>query len=108
VMANSGIQLSGTWMLSAAALMTALGLSLSVDGTAAQEASSFEAAMQAAGVTDQKTLDMARQSDAIRRLNQESEGLSDQEAALRDHLESAGDPEEAVRQYLNARNAGSK
>lgn len=92
-------------MLSAAALMTALGLSLSVDGTAAQEASSFEAAMRAAGVTDQRALDLARQSDEVRRLNQEREGLSDAEAALLDHLESAGDPQEAVRQYLNERNA---
>jgi len=108
VMANSGIRLSGTWMLSAAALMTAIGLFLSVDGTAAQEASSFEAAMRAAGVTDQKTLDMARQSDEIRRLNEQREGLSEQEAALRDHLEGAGDPEEAVRQYLNERNAESE
>ena len=59
-------------------------------------------------MTDQKTLDMARQSDAVRRVIEEREGLSDQEAALRDHLESAGDPEEAVRQYLNERNAESK
>jgi hypothetical protein len=105
-MASSGIQLSGTWVLSAAALMTVLGLSLPVGGTAAQEASSLEAAIQAAGITDQETLDLARQADEIRRLKQETRG--DQEAALRDHLESAGDLEEAVRQYLNERNAESK
>jgi hypothetical protein len=105
VMASSGIQLSGTWVLSAAALMTALGLSLPVGGTAAQEAS-LEAAMQAAGVTDQKTLDLARQADEIRRLKEETAG--DAEAALGDHLESAGDLQEAVRQYLNERNARSQ
>jgi hypothetical protein len=104
-MASSGIQLSGTWVLSAAALMTALGLSLSVGGTAAQEAS-LEAAMQAAGVTDQKTLDLARQADEIRRLKEET--ADDAEAALRDHLEGAGDLQEAVRQYLNERNAESE
>jgi hypothetical protein len=73
-MANNGIQLSGTWMLSTAALMTALGLSLTVGGTAAQEASSLEAAVQAAGVTDEKTLDLARQADEINRLIEEREG----------------------------------
>jgi hypothetical protein len=73
-MANNGIQLSGTWMLSTAALMSALGLSLTVGGTAAQEASSLEAAVQAAGVTDEKTLDLARQADEINRLIEEREG----------------------------------
>ena len=107
-MASSGIQLSGAGVLSAAALMTALGLSLSVGGTAAQEASSLQAAMRAAGVADQKTLDLARQSDEVRRLKAEMEGLSDAEAALRDHLESGGDLQEAVRQYMNARNAESE
>ena len=55
-MANSGIQLSSTWMLSAAALVTAIGLCLSFGGTEAQEAPSLEAAVQAAGVTDEKLL----------------------------------------------------
>jgi hypothetical protein len=54
--------------------MTALGLSLTVGGTAAQEASSLEAAVQAAGVTDEKTLDLARQADEINRLIEEREG----------------------------------
>jgi predicted component of type VI protein secretion system len=107
-MANNGIQLSGTWMLSTAALMTALGLSLTVGGTAAQEASSLEAAVQAAGVTDEKTLDLARQADEINRLIEEREGLSDEEAAFLDHLESVGDPAEAMRQYMKMRNAESE
>ena len=106
-MANSGIQLSGTWMLSAAALMTALGLCLSVGGTAAQEASSLEAAMQAGGVTDKKTLDAARQADEINRLMEERE-LSDEEAAVLDSLESTDDPAEAMRQYMEMRNAESE
>jgi hypothetical protein len=106
-MAKSGTQLRGTYILSAAALVTALGLSLAVGGTAAQEASSLEAAMQAGGVTDKKTLDAARQADEIRRLMEERE-VSDEEAAVLDHLEGADDPAEAMRQYMNERNAESK
>ena len=82
MMGNSGIQLSGTWMLSAATVLTVLGLSLSVGGTAAQEASSLEAAMQAAGVADKKTSDLARQADEINRLQEEGEGLSDEEGRI--------------------------
>ena len=109
-MANSSISLSGTWMLSAAALVTALGLCLSVGGPAAQEASSLEAAVQAAGVTDEEILDLAKQEDEINRLIQETGGLSDEEAAYLDYLETVGDvdPAEAERQYLERKNVESE
>jgi hypothetical protein len=94
-------------MLSAAALIIALGLSLPVGGSAAQEASSLEAAMREGGVTDKKTLDAARQADEIKRLMEERE-LSDEESAVLDYLESAEDPAQAMRQYMNERNAESE